>query len=558
MSGIYKSRLFNFLNRQKIRFTNQLGITLRHLQLVTETGVKILLYPVYIIVRTSISVRRLLQSQAASSTEFELTTESDSQSSATQISISRDKISAEDDLWLEFEDNNLAIDTSKTDALSTLAASEKATSGLSLQRQNNSQMNPPIRFFQKMLDWVKTSPVATRLNLFGEASIVPFSPVNETVSQPEKNSFFSNLLDRLGLRSSNRSQLAKSSHSNILTTESSEQDSLAIQVLIRRAIAYFFGSKQQLLSGKNQKVLPSTESQETATIQLSQVNLPVVNSAQSQKSKFSLLSRVNSWLEKVKSSISRSHSLTTESSEQESLAIQVLIRRAIAHFFGSKQKLLSGKKQAVLPSAESQEPATIQLSQVNSWLNKAKLTNSHSNFLTTTSSAEDSLTIKVLIQRAIAYFLGKKHVRVSNNLNSRSFATLPFSTFSLPVESNTLSFTLPFNSWNLQLPGVTEQDFCLPENSLTQNPSCLIVTANFLPTSITEQESITVTSDFNDSLVTNIPLEFSSDLWEAEVVTVGYVKNLLEKILEVLDKITWWIEKQFLKLWQFFKKILSM
>ncbi len=558
MSGIYKSRLFNFLNRQKIRFTNQLGITLRHLQLVTETGVKILLYPVYIIVRTSISVRRLLQSQAASSTEFELTTESDSQSSATQISISRDKISAEDDLWLEFEDNNLAIDISKTDALSTLAASEKATSGLSLKRQNNSQMNPPIRFFQKMLDWVKTSPVATRLNLFGEASIVPSSPVNETVSQPEKNSFFPNLFDLLGLRSSNRSQLANNSHFNISTTESSEQDSFAIQVLIRRAIAYFFGSKQQLLSGKNQKVLPSTESQEKATIQLSQVNLPVVNSSQSQESKFSLLSRVNSWLEKVKSSISRSHSLTTESSEQESLAIQVLIRRAIAHFFGSKQQLLSGKKQAVLPSAESQEPATIQLSQVNSWLNKAKLTNSHSNFLTTTSSAEDSLTIKVLIQRAISYFLGNKQVKVSNNLNGRSFVTLPFSTFSLPVESNTLSFTLPFNSWNLQLPGVTEQDFCLPENSLTQNPSCLIVTANFLPTSITEQESITVTSDFNDSLVTNIPLEFSSDLWEAEVVTVGYVKNLLEKILDVLDKITWWIEKQFLKLWQFFKKILSM
>ena len=46
--------------------------------------------------------------------------------------------------------------------------------------------------------------------------------------------------------------------------------------------------------------------------------------------------------------------------------------------------------------------------------------------------------------------------------------------------------------------------------------------------------------------------------YQAEVVTVGYVKNFLERILEVLDQITWWIERQFLKLWQFFKKILSM
>ena len=741
MSGIFKSRLFNFLNRQKIRFTNQLGITLRHLQLATETGVKILLYPVYIIVRTSISIRHRLKSQAASSTEFELTTESDSQSSATEIKlarslapegplvkISREKTSAEDDLWLEFEDNNLAIDTSKTDALATLADSQQVTSGLSLQRQNNSQVNPPIRFFQKMLDWVKTSPIATRLNLFGEASIVSSSPsksltaasssslnsslsVNQTVSQPEKNSFFSNLLDRLGLRSSNRSKLTNSPHSNILTTESSEQESFAIQVLIRRAISYFFGNKQQLLSGQNQKVLPSTESQvnlpvvnysesreskfsllsrvnswlgkvksaisrphsltkesseqeslaiqvlirraiayffsnkqkllssknqavlpsaesqESATIQLSQANLPVVKSSQSQESKSSLLSPIKSWLEKVKSTISRSHSLTTESSEQESLAIQVLIRRALTHFLGRKQRLLSGKNQAFLPSAESQEATKIHLSQVkltrsqtcpapysglnrtevlgfvygagslvNSWSYQAKSTSFRSESSTTASLVAEPLTIQTLIKKVIAYFFGKKQVGVSNNLNGRSFGSLPLSTFSLPVESNPLSFTLPFNLCNLKLLGFTEQDFCLPENLLTQNnslsiiepdlpelettsihmdwgkllpmnnfsaeinqnPSCLVVTANFPSTSTREQESLTVTYDSNDSLFAKIPLEFSSDLWEAEVVTVGYVKNLLERILEVLDKITWWIERQFLKLWQFFKKILSM
>ena len=634
MSGIYKSRLFNFLNRQRIRFSNQLEITLRHLQLATETGVQILLYPVYIIARTSISVRQQLKSPAASSPEFELTGESDAQSSATKVKISREKRSTVDDLWLEEEDNNLAITTSKINSLANSATSQKKASGLSLQRQNNSNNSEtiaPVRLLQKMFDWVKTSPVATKLNLFGESSIVDSSPIQsltndfsssvnsslsgkETVFQPETKSFFSKLFGRLGLRSPNSSQLLKNSHSNISTTESSAQESFTIQVLIRRAIAYFFGHKQQLLSGKKQKILPSTEYQKPGIIKSSQIDIPVVASSQLKESKSSLVSQVNSWLEKVQSSISRSHSLTTESSAQESFAIQVLIRRAIAYFFGHKQQLLSGKKQEALTSVKSPEPSALQLfqanlpivdspqskeskssllSQVDSWFNKANLNNSSSDSLNSRASAEDSLNLKILIRRAISYFFGKKPIKFSNYIEERSFATLPFSSLNLSVESKNLSFSLPLNRWNLKLSDITVNRFCLPENYLIQDHSLsiietnlpelttisnklnckkswpidnfsseiiqessfLVVTTNFPPICTTKQDSLTVTSDSSDSLVANIPLEFSSDLWEAEVITVGYVTNILESILEFLDKISWWIEKQFLKLWQFFKQI---
>ena len=653
MSGIYKSRLFNFLNRQKIRFNNQLGIAFRHLQLATETGVQILLYPVYVIARTSISVRQQLKSPAVSASEFELTAESDSQSAADNAS--REKKSNLDDLWLEDENNNLASDLSKTDSLSTLAVSEKANSGLSLPRQDNShnsQTTAPIGFFQKMLNWVKTSPVATKLNLFGEGNSFSSSGV-KSLTNTSSRSLNSSL-------SGNEivSQSAKNSlRSNISTTESSGQESITIQVLIRKAIAYFFGHKQQLLSGKKQEVLPSSQASESATIQLSQANY-----SQLKKSRFSLVHNIKSWLAKI---FSRSPGLITESSEQESISIQVLIRRAIAYFFGHKQQLLSGKKQEVLPSAQASEPATIQLSQinfplvnsppsnspllslgegfsskedslgwearigaqrlspledirlsvargrgssgraaqmskelksslfsrVNSWLNKAKLNNSSSDSLTTIPSAEDSLNLNSLLQRAIAYFLGNKHIKVANDLKGLSWSGLPFSSLSLPGEAKTLSYTLPLNTWNLKLPGVNVTDFCLPENYLIQDHSlsiikpelpeldpishnwsellypdnfpagtiqdvsCLVVTTNFPPTSTTPQESLVVHHNLKDSLVANIPLEFSSDLWEAEVITVGYVKNLLERILEFLDQITWWIEKQLLKLWQFFKQI---
>ena len=476
MSGIYKSRLFNFLNRQKIRFSNQLGITLRHLQLAAETGVQILLYPVYMIARTSISVRQQLESNSQSS----------SQSSATNIGISREKISTVDELWLEEKNDNLKIGTHRIDSLTTSATNQKVNSRLSLPRQDNSddsKTTTSIRFFQKILNWVKTSSVATRLNLFGEASIVYSS--------------------------------------NISTTESSEQKSFNIQVLIQRAIAYFFGNKQTLISGKNQKNLPSTESPESGIIKSSQIISPIIKSPETKESQFSLVSQVSSWLEKVKTNIFHSHSLTTESAEQESFIIQILIQRAIAYFFGHKQ------------------------------------------------------------------------IKIYQNINSNYVTSLPFSTFSLPVESKTLSFTLPFYSWNFKFPSCPKQDLYLSDNALTQDnglsviepslleiktisintdwrklltinqfsseiiqdSSCLIVTANFPPTGIIGQNSLAVTPDYNNTLFSNIPLEFSSDLWEAEVITVGYAKNILERILEFLDKITWWIEKQFLKLWQFFQKI---
>ncbi|MGK7892869.1 MAG: hypothetical protein AB4372_04290, partial [Xenococcus sp. (in: cyanobacteria)] len=287
MSGIYKSRLFNFLNRQRIRFSNQLGITLRHLQLTTKTGVQILLYPIYRITKASIPVKQKLNSQATSSQKFELTAESDNQSSTTQIKVSTKKISP---------------------------------------------------------------------------------------------------------------------------TESSEKKSLGIKVFIRKAIAYFLGNKQQSLSGKNQAALPSWQSSESTIIQSAPTNLLVTNSTKADKSQLSLLSQVGSWLSKTKSNIVRPNSLTTESSAQDSWGIEILIRKAIAYFFGNKQQSLSGKNQAALPSWQSSESTIIQsaptnflvtnspkadksqlslFSQVGSWLGKAKSNIVRPNSLTTESSAQD-------------------------------------------------------------------------------------------------------------------------------------------------------------------------
>gem|GEM_PF-5106195 len=415
MSGIYQSRLFNFLNRQKIRLSTQLGIRFRHLQLATKTGVKALLYPVYLIAKNGVSFRRQLKS--------------DSQSAKTPGNISGERIITENDFWLEDGEKSLP---GQADALSGLTKTHQANSELSQARQARSGAIAPMRFFQRIFNWVKTSPLASGSSQGLE-------------SVPEQESFSG---------------------------------------LIRRAITYFFGEKQQLVSGKNQEALPSVQATEVGTIQLAPVHLTLINDSRSQESKLTLFSKVGGWLEKVKATITRSHDPALESRNEESLAIQVLIRRAIAYFFGNRQQLLSSKNQEALPSSHPL----------------------HNNF------------------------------------------ALPFSNLNFPLIPKTFTATLPFNCWNLKLPNPTKKDdilsFTKTELTALESASLNICSGNILATNKTKADNSI-----------NIPLEFSSDFWEAEVITVGYVKNLLERILEFLDKITWWIEKQFIKLWQLFQSL---
>ncbi|ELS01382.1 hypothetical protein Xen7305DRAFT_00010850 [Xenococcus sp. PCC 7305] len=463
MSGIYKSRLFNFLNRQKIRFSNQFGIALRNFQLAAETGVNILLYPVYLITRTGMSKRQQL--------------ESDSRPSKTQVKRNSGIPMLGDDLWADNEEDNLVSKTDRANAVLASTKADRMSSRLSQQGQDDSRNSPataPIRFFRKMWNWAKTTPVATKLNLFGRANIVAANP---TISSPTSTS--DNSLSLL-----------------LSSSLSSEKESSAIQELIHRAIAYFFGNKRKSISGETKEALPSSQSPETAIIQSRPVNLSVIASPETTESKLTFFSKVNIWLEKIKSTLNDSSRSDIESSEPDSFAVQVLIRRAIAHFFGNKQKSISGKTQGVISS--------------------------------------------------------------SPGLKRNYSVALPFSTFSLASESNTLSVSLPFTSWNLRLPSSLQKNLLLSDDSVNNLPIIdrKLMGAATVSLNICSESTLSINQTPQENLA-NIPLEFSSDFWEAEVISVGYAKSILEKILEFLDKITWWLEKQFVKLWQFVKKILS-
>jgi hypothetical protein len=63
-SGRYQSRLLKFVHLQSRRLTQQWDHTFRHLQVATQWGVELLLYPIYLLLNPRSSVPKILKSQA--------------------------------------------------------------------------------------------------------------------------------------------------------------------------------------------------------------------------------------------------------------------------------------------------------------------------------------------------------------------------------------------------------------------------------------------------------------------------------------------------------------
>ena len=76
-TGPYKSRLFNFINRQYIQFNDHLEKTIRHLKVATEWGVQILVYPVYLLVQTGRTAVRQFQQTTEQTQSLKSTTKSE-------------------------------------------------------------------------------------------------------------------------------------------------------------------------------------------------------------------------------------------------------------------------------------------------------------------------------------------------------------------------------------------------------------------------------------------------------------------------------------------------
>lgn len=231
----YKSRLFNFLNRQSISGHDFLGRTMRYVKVVTSWGLQILLYPAYLLVQTGRLARRKLEQKVAQTKLFLSPSPRNSPPSLTipsPLDTPVDSVLAEVGSWFSFqvqakaiihslrdshnhnqsllikpemiqgvaslvENHHLVLVSQDNQILDVLSATQQqqlkkrisweVANYLYYQHKtfltsrvnylpklpiHNPHLLPPVRWLWQGVSWLQTSYVASEINLFGESSLV--------------------------------------------------------------------------------------------------------------------------------------------------------------------------------------------------------------------------------------------------------------------------------------------------------------------------------------------------------------------------------------------------
>ena len=308
----YKSKLFNFVNRQSSQWHDRLMRSAQYLRVGVEWSLQILIYPLYLMVQAGRVIPKQLRQgftqkalptnkhqtvpsipkvdrplrQVLQETEHCLT-QSNSQQEIQNNNKKKNPVMVQGmasdieshDLVLVAENNTIIDILSETqqEHLKKYIRLETANYWYDFKQNKRDNLGlihkfsskddhvlPPIRWFWQVMDWMQTGTLAMNVDLFGESSLVPIVPKN-TITSLSANSQFSqqeNSVHSLQLSSSVTQKLQQlREHIKQKSNESlniDNDDPFRIEFLIYAAIDYFFNRvipHQQLTSNLPQKQL---------------------------------------------------------------------------------------------------------------------------------------------------------------------------------------------------------------------------------------------------------------------------------------------------------------
>lgn len=199
----YKSKLFNFLNRQSIRWSDRLAQTARRLKITVEWGTQIAVYPLYLLVQASrVATRQLAAAQtqkqadqlaiaagsvpASAEALIETLTQSAPETTTTPLQgitcdLTSRKIFFVDrqNTLVEPEQSQESLQKQISYHLGTLNYVKRQQQRLSQEnlsprilppvQLHNPTLLPPVRWLLQGISWLEQSPVAIAIDLFGES-----------------------------------------------------------------------------------------------------------------------------------------------------------------------------------------------------------------------------------------------------------------------------------------------------------------------------------------------------------------------------------------------------
>ena len=497
----YKSRLFNFLNRQTIRFQDQLGTTVRHLRSATEIGIQVLLYPLYLMVQSGRTARQQLESRVQSSLLLSGVKTSESDSSSTTSSVPLDEVLNLVEPWLETKDISNSIDAGTID--------------VSPVNENVEQVDPWSNL--PVLKKKKQPKKVTSAQL--ENIQTRFSPLSSQSSLEIQG--VASLLDSHEL-------VLVDYHNRILNVLNPRQQEILKQYLATKH------QKPNLIATTAKKVLAILP-------QISQnnsVDAPPVK----------IFWQILDWVKT--SSIAKKVDLFGESKLAPSAPI--LPPGTDNSFLPNLLVSLDNK----VADLETKSFLSISVAG-NKSLDRSSPAH---NQLNVTQSQPDlnsnPFQIRTIIQAAIEHFFGTNNSGVTLP-NSANPLPLESKTASSYLPGNSLGLNLPpaeeqesWLSWNDIFSNTISSTVKPPPSETQAISNSTPESSQLYPFPQDKTEDFASITYFDPP---NTEVETASDLLETQATTVGYEKHLLERILEILDQIFVWLEERLLKIWQTFR-----
>lgn len=596
-SGVYKSKLFNFLNRRSQQLIDKSKTVLRHVQVATIWGVQIALYPVYLLIQTGRNFVWQLQETASKREAVSLGNEvdeqlilppkvdkpiiqslelvkeflpvlfsqapvlstfhshNDSPSDSTLLSTKKDNL-ANKGLFIQgvanlitsrklvlVGSNNQILDILTPEQQQKLAKKiiwEVASYGYDRRRffqsqkiisqqlpsPQSPQTLPPAKWFWQVMAWVQRGEVAIAANLFQESSLAVVDSSTNLLTN-----LSTNLLTNL-LRIFSEINFSYLLPQPISTT--------TLQVV-----------DQQVYEIEVKQITPVAQ----WLNQLGERLLPLMVSPRQ------VLSRIQH--ERISREISSSSAHHLENHSENNLEnskenIWALIQGAIAYFFGkespqesssiqghhSRNYSLTGSIPSILYPSINSSPSYQELPfseddwLTDDWLISEDLFNPFSNQEISSYEDEDMIDIPSI-----------NETKLLSQTNNPSFAQ---------VMAHHKKINTPPTNSHLAKRNTQEntkqsraKNFQAIEKKLTHPKSAKSTSQRI--NSKDRKDRITTYCDRSPNLSDN-----SHNWIETEVTSKGYIKHPLQKCLEILDRITLWIEGFLGNIWRVIKKIVKI
>jgi hypothetical protein len=572
----HKSRLFNLINRQSIRWRDRLDSSARHLKVMVEWGAQILLYPVYLLVQAGRVAGRQLGQVVENSRFLSLPGATDATlalASDRPIEEVLEAIRPSQDLSVQgiassLENRQLVLVTPENAIANALspeqqqtldrqirlalanycyerrlqhAAAQKFPSLAPTFASNRDHVLPPVRFFWKVVRWMQTGSVAIAVNLFGESTL---ARQHSPLSQPTPSSLSAHapvLLSHLdsavaelethpsrwvvALAQSLREGIGKLTawvRHSLKPAQAidppSTSPSWEIQALIQAALDYFFGKPAHpaLPSSPSDGLSPLADKQAPA---LATSEPP----APSQPSRaLSRVQQLRGWLQALKARLMplQPSAAVTQTRNPDPFRIQAIIWAALDYFFSQhreKRQIQAGATSAT-PALAGHTPVALPNSVLAAepWL---------------ASAEEDPWLSWDDLFREIA---PRGETRPEGNAHRSQSRTLPAAP------------PLPHK------PGSSLQKHRQRASQQRQQPHGLSVKKN-RPKALARKPKGSQPIATPSSSKHGSP-EHAPDWIETQATPTGYVKHPLEHILEWLDRLILWLEDAIANLWHWLRQ----